>query len=152
MGAQFLTFYDINNKVVTVKQSKWKDMYLGDSHFINNSIASMGMNRLQRIVMQNDRYLLTTYFGGSKWVFYIYNRNTMEAVVKKAEHSKSQKRDLKSLDEVLSQYFGDCTEALAVIRKTIQSTDYRPGQRGIDEVMFKDITNYDCSAAGGSKN
>jgi len=150
MGAQFLTFYDINNKEVTESQSKLKDMYLGDSHFINNSIGSMGMKRLQRVVLQNDKYILTTYFGGPKWMYYIYNRNTMETEVNKKEHSKSQKHDLKSLDEVLSQYFGDCTEALAVIRNSIQTSDYRAGYRGIDEIMFKNITNYDCSAAGKS--
>ena len=150
MGCQFVNFNDVNYKEVSMKQSKLREMYTGDSHFINHQLGNIGMKRLQRIVMQNDKYLLTTYFGGPKWLFYIYNRNTMEPVVNKVEHSKSQKQDQKSLDEILSQYFGDCIEALAAIRNSIQTTDYRSGHRGIDEIMFKSITNYDCSATGKS--
>jgi hypothetical protein len=148
LSAASVTYYDVDSKERNIKQNKLSDLYLGDEHFINSPISSLGMDRLQRIVMVNEKYMLTSYFGGSKWVFYVYDRNTKEALVKKVKHDANSKADLKSVDKYILPYFHDCPDAIAFIRKGINKKSYHEPPGVIMDRMFRGISNYDCANPG----
>ena len=148
MSAADVTYDDENGKARSIKQSKLSDLYLGVHHFINSPISSLGMDRLQRIVMENERYMLTSYFGGSKWVYYVYDKRTKEALVKKVTHSVKAKNDLKSMDEYILPYFKDCPDALQAIRAGISKEAYKETRYDVVDRMLGSVSNYDCVTAG----
>lgn len=150
MSAAHVTYDDADGKLQSIRQRKLSDLYLGVHHFINSPISSMGMDRLHRIVMENERYMLTSYFGGSKWVYYVFDKRTKEALVKKVTHSVKPKPDLKSLDKNILPYFKDCPDALQAIRNGITKEGYRATYYGVVDVMLGGVSNYDCSVAGES--
>jgi hypothetical protein len=149
LTATTVIYQDAKGQVREVRQSKLKDLYFGDHHFINNPLHSMGENRLQRVVMKNDKYLLTTSYGntnsfGNSWMLYIYDRHTMKALVSRIKHSSNKERDMSTLYEVVAPYFGECGDAMAHIRSTIGATDYWSAKIAVEDVMFGDISNFTC--------
>lgn len=150
MSAADVTYDDADGRSRSIKQSKLSDLYLGVHHFINSPISSLGMDRLQRIVMKNERYMLTSYFGGSKWVYYIYDKRTKEALVKKVTHSANAKNDLKSMDKYILPYFKDCPDALQAIRSGLTKEAYKETRYEVVDRMFGVVSNYDCEKAGES--
>ena len=147
LSAATVDYTDADGKSKSIKQSKLSELYLGSEHFINSPISSLGMDRLQRIVMMNEKYMLTSYFGGSKWVFYVYDRRTKEAIVKKLSHDANPKADLKSLDKYIVPYFRDCPDAIEAIRSVIDKTSYHEPRGVVMDRMFRNVSNYDCTGS-----
>jgi hypothetical protein len=143
MTAASVDYVDAEGKTRSLKQADLREMRFGGHRFMNLPIYSMGMDRMQRVVMENDRYILTSYFG-NLWTFYIFNKRSMEAEEKKMNHSFKPKSDLKSLDKVISRYFGDCNEAMTAIRDQISTTDYRKNAQNGWDSMFGSVSNYIC--------
>lgn len=142
-------YIDANYKEQYVKQQNVMDMYFGADHYINSQTYNMGIKRLQRIVMMNDRYLLTSCLSRFGYVFFIYDRNTKEALVRKVEYGRKPKADLKTLDTYILPYFHDCPEVIDDIRQRLNNlTAYDISSGGFNDVMFTSLSIYNCASSG----
>jgi hypothetical protein len=150
LSSKWVMYHDERGKKRMVKQEELKDLYFKKDHFINSSIRYTGKPHLERIVMQNKSYILTSSYDGgrqSPWSFNIYDKSTGEAVVNGVTHTKTAEQDLGSLDNVITKYFPDCTEALDAIRSKIVNVPgrYAKSYNGKDrDIMFSEVTDYSC--------
>jgi hypothetical protein len=143
-----VSYLDVNFKEHYIKQQNVMDMYFGADHYINSQTYNMGMKRLQRIVMMNDKYLLTSCLSRFEFVFYIYDRNTKEALVKKVGYGRRPKADLKSLDKYILPYFHDCPEVIEDIRKRLNTlTAYDVSSAGFNDFMFTNLSGFNCASS-----
>ncbi len=145
MSAEFINYFDkVKKQPREEKQKRIKELHFGNRAFINLPIASLGMDRLQEVVMANDRYVLTSYYGGTKFVLYIYDITSMEVVVKKLEHSDKEKDDRSTLNNVIKKYFPECPKAIELIEKGIKDWHNKETRRTGGTTIFQYISNYDC--------
>lgn len=148
MSAQFINYFDKVKKQQPRQESQKqiKELHFGNRVFINLPIASLGMDRLQEVIMANDRYVLTSYYGGTKFVLYIYDITSMEVVVKKLEHSDKEKKDLSTLNNVIKKYFTECPKAMELIEKGIKDWHNKETRSSGGTTIFQYISNYDCKS------
>lgn len=149
LTAETISYYERGaKKPETEKQKGIKEFHYGGRVFVNLPIASLGMDRLQEVIIRYDRYLLTSYFSRIQ-VLYVYDMKTMEAVVKKKEHSFGEDQDRALLSNIIRKYFGGCTEAIAAMEKGLaEEYEKETGKwsRTSPEKprLFKYVSNYEC--------
>lgn len=146
LSDNWVNSYDVNNKGQSIKQKGLREMYVGGDHYINSDNYDMSVDRLQRIVLMNDKYLLTSYFASIKFVFYVYDRRTKERIVKEQKYNVSPKKDQKLLDEHILPYFHDCPDGINAIRNGIGKEKSYDFSHGPQDYMFSNLSNQDCSS------
>ena len=148
MSDVVVSYIDANYKEQYVKQQNVMDMYFGSDHYINSQTYNMGIKRLRRIVMMNDRYLLTSCLSRLGYVFFIYDRNTKEALVRKVGYGVKPQADLQLLDKYILPYFHDCPEVIEDIRTRLSNMKTFVERKGFNDVMFTNLSIYNCASSG----
>lgn len=105
MNGQRIYYFNIKGKYRQINHSKVSTMIIGDEKYVRLPIYVLSAKRLHRIIAENNKYILTSYYSINKHYFYIFEKSTMDAVEKLRSH------DMEGV-ETIRQYFGDCTELM----------------------------------------
>lgn len=142
-----LIYFSKDGKLKKIKQKKLDEVTYGNQLYKSFPIFGSRGFRLQEVIMQNDKYLLTSYFSLANY-FYIYRKEDNKGLENGVKHSKKRKSDYKTLDKVLPKYFPNCPELMQQIRSNIRNSDYRVLYGNVHVAsnnMFKGIQNYICN-------
>ncbi|MBK6753124.1 MAG: hypothetical protein IPH53_10905 [Flavobacteriales bacterium] len=146
MTAQLLRYHVKEDKRERqVSQSKVSELNFGGRKWINMSIASLGMDRLHELIMESDKYILTSYWDGFSFM-YIIDKDAGKYVVKKEMHSWREAKD-REMFKAIKKYFPECTEALAAMEKGLEEGYATENYSSMDheaDRMFKYVKNYRC--------
>ncbi|GAB5398570.1 MAG: hypothetical protein Aureis2KO_01550 [Aureisphaera sp.] len=145
-SGELFFYYDAQQEFKKIKQKKIEEVHFGSKLYRNFPITRTGAKRLHEVIMENDTYVLTSYYFLVNY-FYIFSKSDGKMVESKTKHSKKKKKDYTSLEKKVSKYFPDCNEALAIVKSNIKNGDYRILYGSIayaDIKMFKGISNYKC--------
>lgn len=140
---QSVSYVDAAGKKRKLGPGKIKEAYLGSTHFLGLPTSRGGVVSLQRVVMMNEKYLLTTIGVGEASKFNIYDRRTHDLVERMVTHSLVLKHDLITYDKYLIPYFGDCPEILRIIERGLTKENYGKATYTRDK-MFASVSNFDC--------
>lgn len=140
---QSVSYVDASGKKRKLGPGKIKEAYLGSTHFLGLPTSRGGPVSLQRVVMMNEKFLLTTIGVGEASKFNIYDRRTHEIVERMVTHSLVLKHDLNNFEKYLISYFGDCPELLQIIKNGLTKENYGKSTYGRDK-MFASVSNFDC--------
>lgn len=142
-----LIYFSKEGELKKIKQNKVKEMSYGNQLFQSFHIYGSRLDRLHEVIMQNDEYILTSYFSLANYI-YIHRKSDGKTLEAKVKHSKKRKSDYKTLEKLVPKYFSDCTELMQRIRSNIRNTDYRVLYGNVsvaNNKMFKGIQNYVCN-------
>lgn len=142
-----LIYFSKEGELKTIKQKRVDELTYGNQLYKIFPIFGSKGFRLQEVIMQNDDYLLTSYFSLANY-FYIYRKEDNKGVENAVKHSKKRKNDYKTLEKILPKYFPNCPELMEHIRTNIRNTDYRVLYGNLSKAnnkMFKGIQNYICN-------
>ncbi|MCC6399268.1 MAG: hypothetical protein IT227_00760 [Flavobacteriales bacterium] len=120
ISTDIVLYYQKGKKSETqIAQRKIKELHFDGHKWVNMPIASLGMDRLHEVHLENERYVLTDYLDGFLYLF-VLDKTTNEFVVKKEKHSTTEKEDRALLERVVRTYFADCPEGIAAVEKGIE--------------------------------
>jgi len=149
LGSQTISYYQRGAKNPKYENQKnIAEFHYGGRKLVNLPISSLGMDRLQEVIIQNDRYLMTSYFSTNQYL-YVYDLTTMEVLVKKEKHSYGEKRDRELMTNVVTKYFKDCPEAIAAMEKGLEEAyekTYWKSSRHLrgNPRLFAFVSNHTC--------
>lgn len=140
--------YDTDNKNELIHAKDVQVVYMGNQRYIPIRMWS-GSVEFHRVVMFNEKYMLTVHALSMGLAFSVYESSTQKRI-KTEDHSIFAKADLKKLDKYIVPYFGDCTEAIETIRNGISKEQYEElGYR--HDKMFRAVSDFDCTKSGTGK-
>lgn len=142
-----LIYFSKKGELKKIKQKKVDEVTYGNQLYKSFPIFGSRGHRLQEVIMQNDKYLLTSYFSLANY-FYIYRKEDNKGLENAVKHSKKRKNDYKTLEKMLPKYFPNCPDLMEQIRSNIRNSDYRVlygNVRIANNKMFKGIQNYICN-------
>lgn len=150
MHGQTIYYYNEKGKSKSLKHSKINKLTTINELYINLPIYSLGAKRLHRVVAENDKYLLTDYYSINRFQFYIFDKSTMDAVVKLQFQTYKPKKD-KKLITIVEKYFGTCNELMNKIQSNFDAfylhSDYKRIMQKTYEprsILFENISSFKC--------
>lgn len=146
LTGQFIYYFNNSGDLKKISQSEVKEMSYNGHVFKNLPITKLGTKRLHEIILENDKYVLTSYFFLVNY-FYVFEKETYKMVETKTKHSKKRKQDYKSLDKTIKKYFSECSGLMEKVSANIKNGDYKIlyGNTAIvKNIMFNGFANYKC--------
>lgn len=146
---QFVYYLDKNNDFQKLNQKKIKELHYASKKYISLPIKGK-TKRIQEVIADNNKYLLTQYYFHGVNYFYVFQKDNMEAVERKIKHSKKKKEDLKNYENYIVPYFSDCPKLLKRIKYNIENieyngeNDYQVDLGYANNYMFNTITGFIC--------
>ncbi|MBV1924241.1 MAG: hypothetical protein KUG68_09470 [Flavobacteriaceae bacterium] len=140
-------YYNAQEEFVNIKQNEVEEMRFGEHLYKSYPISGNSRDRLQKVILENEDYVLTSYFFLVNY-YYIFRKSDNKSVNGKTKHSKKRKMDYKSLEKTLPKYFPECKSVFEQIRKNIKGSDYKIVYGNVayaDNKMFKGIQKVKCN-------
>lgn len=148
LTAQYVHYFNAEGKHKKFAQSKVAEIKFDNREYLKLPIGSLGAERLQEVIAQNDEYLLTNYYHKA-YYFFVFRKDEMKMEEKLQNHSNRMNKDLKLLEKKIEPYFKTCPELIKRIEKGIEDSNYK--HEVIDDViivknnLFRYVSNFQCA-------
>lgn len=152
MHGQTIYYFNKKGKKKNLNHSKIKKLTTSSETYLSLPISSLGAKRLQKVVAENDKYLLTDYYSINRFQFYIFEKSKMKAVEKHKIQTYRAKKEKKRI-KIIKKYFGNCTELMRKIQSNYDSYYIHKNYYEINNIentnqyisiLFGNISNYKC--------
>ncbi|AVI52188.1 hypothetical protein C5O00_13900 [Pukyongia salina] len=118
-------YYNEKGKLKKISQAKISELYDGKNYYSRLKIGSVfGLNRLHRIIITSDEYILTEYFSHGAFYYYLFDRKKEEFVYKKIKSVVKSKKDNELADDYIRPYFTNCSKFITRLNDNL-SIEYK---------------------------
>ena len=129
-------------KEARLEKQRWVQMPEGSSN---------GMVRLQEVMLEDDKYLLTSFASPlhNYLALCVLDKATQKYEVKRQRHSFSEREDRELFNTVVKKYFGDCPDGVAAVQHSLDFS-YRKDVFEVErsntqfQRMFRDVADHQC--------
>ena len=134
----FVHYKDAGGKKASMAQAKITMMAAGGDIFFNLEIARH-VNRLQKIIATNNKYILTEYDDKNGSFLYVWDKNFVNIESRLYCNSVTSttgptRYGKKLVNETLAKYFGSCKELIDMLNENLKTGFLTNG-----------ISNYQCT-------